>query len=181
MRVLWSKNTNPTLTSRVLSITNAIKRPRRTKAPTSRATSRGSRPRSPGFGLASFMVRPAVAEIAVDHTVHVQDVAFLTRIQARPGPAGRAHPLLHVRKILVVLFGDLAPAPVAPVLEELRLHAPTVDRAGRAPLEHPCVLDRAIRIVSERPHPEQDRAAGIDRADDVREPEHVVGARHEVG
>src|SRR5438552_2609999 len=69
-------------------------------------------------------------EVVVDHTVHVQDVALLARVQARSGPSLRAHPLLDVPEILVVLFGDLAPAPLAPVLEELRLHAALVVIVG---------------------------------------------------
>src|ERR1700759_5279836 len=126
-------------------MTNAITRTTRTTAATMRADSRRSR-LCGTCGVSSATVAVAASEVLVDHTVHVQDVALLAGVQTRPGPPGRAHPLLHVGEILVVLLGDLPPAALAPVLEELRLDPARLGGVGRAPLEHPGVLDRTVGI-----------------------------------
>src|SRR6476469_551018 len=114
-----------------------------TIAATMRARSRLSAPEDRCW---SAMFAPR-RQIAVDHVVHVQDVALLPRIQPRTGPARRSHPLLHVREVLVVLLGDLTPVAVTPVLEELGLHPAFVTGTRRAPLEDPGVLDATVGVV----------------------------------
>src|SRR4029079_10432113 len=99
-----------------------------------------------------------------DDAMHVQDVAFLSGIEAGTRPTRRPHAALHVGEVRVVLFGDLAPVAIMPIFEEPRGRRGLVV-AGRTPLEHPRVLDRTIGIAAVGPHPEEDRARGIDRSD----------------
>ena len=98
-----------------------------------------------------------------------------------PSNPARLHPGLHLGHVGVVLVGDLAPVPLGPVG-----HVPDASTSRRGsprarPLEHPGVLDRPVGIEPVGTDPEEDRAAGVDRPDDVREAVDVLGARHLVG
>src|SRR5262249_12803625 len=77
-------------------------------------------------------------EIAIDHPMHVQDVALLPRIESQAAEAARAHAGLLALDVHVVLGRDLAPVARPPVGEETALgHRPRRLRAR--PLEHPRV------------------------------------------
>src|SRR5690348_16024245 len=158
-------------TSTTMPMTCAASRPSLASPPLSRP-----------FLLSSVMSASVGGEeVLVDHPVHVQDVAFLPRVQPRAGPARGAHAPLHIGEILVVLFGDLAPIAVVPVLEEPRLCASCVFGAGGAPFQDPRVLYRPMRVVTVGPDREENGPAGEDRPDTVGEPEKVAGPLHGPG
>src|SRR5437588_237573 len=119
-------------------------------------------------------------EVAVEHPVHVGDVALLAFVEAQAAEAAGVHACLDLGHVGVVLVGDLAPVLGRPVGVETAFgHGALV--AGRAPLEDPDVLQRRVGVEAVGAHAEEDGAARVDGADHVGEPVHVLGAGHAVG
>src|SRR5205823_5262888 len=54
-------------------------------------------------------------EVAIDHAVHVEDIALLARVEAEGLEAPGLHADLHFGEVCVVLVGDLAPVLGRPV------------------------------------------------------------------
>src|SRR4051812_29858964 len=108
-------------------------------------------------------------EVAIDHAVHVRDVALLARVEPQPVEAARLHSRLHLEHVVVVLGGDEPPVVLVPVGVELARERSRLTTRCR-PFEYPRVLDRGVGIETVRPYTEEDRAARIDGPDEVREP-----------
>ena len=62
--------------------------------------------------------RSTAGEIAVDHPVHVEEVALLAAVEPEGWSASGLHPDLDVFHVGVVLVGDLTPVALGPVWEE---------------------------------------------------------------